>query len=249
MAHCAPGNDHGGNISSTNISPTNVAATNVAATNVRVRNAPRSSRAAAVLRGAGAGRAPLVLILLLAIMPLGQRLAAASWFKHGDPEITTLLYVYRPHLLLFDHKVGIYPFVVLQGGEPVPPEFAPLLVQALLQEGSAASVTEVPTAPWHATPVWEAGDWSESSRLAAAAADGRQRGFDFVVIGRVDSFFRTAAQGLEAKVTLWLVSTKDGAIVWYGAKKAEWLRRYSLEDCITRLAWSFALDWRPPPPP
>jgi hypothetical protein len=143
----------------------------------------------------------------------------------------------------------VYPFVVLQGGEPVPPEFAPLLAQALLQEGSARSVTPVPDAPWDPTPPWASSRWNEASRIAAVAADGRERGFDFVVLGRVDRFFRTAAQGLSAKVTVWLISTRDGAVVWYGAKQAEWLRRYSLEECTLRLAWSFATDWRPPPPP
>lgn len=192
---------------------------------------------------------PLVLMLLLGLPGMGSPLRAASWFKRGDPAITTFLYVYRPHLLLFDRKLGIYPFVILQGGEPAPPEFAPLLAQALLQEGSAASVTYVPAAPWDQTPVWEAGGWNEARRLAAIAADGRQRGFDFVVMGRVDSFFRTAAQGLVAKVTIWLISTEDGRVVWYGAKKAEWLRRFSLEEHVIRLAWSFATDWRPPPPP
>jgi hypothetical protein len=152
-------------------------------------------------------------------------------------------------LLLLDRKVGVYPFVVLQGGGPPPPEFAPLLTQALLQEGSARSVTQAPNAPWDSTPAWEANQWNEASRIAAVAADGRERGFDFVVLGRVDSFFRTAAQGLRAKVTVWLISTRDGAVVWYGAKKAEWLRRYVIEECVLRLAWSFAIDWRPPPPP
>jgi hypothetical protein len=192
--------------------------------------------------------AQLVLVLAL-VWPPAERLKAASWFKRGDPAITTFLFVYRPHLLLFDRKLGVYPFVILQGGEPPPPEFAPLLAQALLQEGSAASVTYVPEAPWDGTPVWEAGRWTEARRLAAIAADGRRRGFDFVVMGRVDSLFRTAGEGLAAKVTVWLISTRDGGVVWYGTKKAEWLRRFSLEECVIRLAWSFAIDWRPPAAP
>jgi hypothetical protein len=201
--------------------------------------------------GAAAKRLAFVLTLIAALALSGAAapLNASSWFKHGDPAITTLLFVYRPHLILLDRKVGVYPFQILQGGEPVPPQFAPLLSQALLQEGSASSVTSIPSAPWEGTPAWEADHWNEARRLAAVAADGRQRGFDFVVMGRVDSFFRTAAEGLMAKVTVWLVSTEDGAIVWYGAKKAEWLRRFSLEECVTRLAWSFAVDWRPPPSP
>jgi hypothetical protein len=148
--------------------------------------------------------------------------------------------------MLFDHKLGVYPFVIVQGGEPAPPEFAPVFAQALLQEGSASSVTYVPATPWDDTPAWEAGRWTDATRIAALAADARRRGFDFVVMGRIDSFFRTAAQGLAAKVTVWLISAHDGAVVWHGSKKAEWLRRFSLEDCVIRLAWSFATDWRPP---
>jgi hypothetical protein len=191
--------------------------------------------------------ARLLLVLMFLLEP--EPPLNAAGFKRGDPAITTFLFVYRPHLLLFDRKLGIYPFVILQRGEPAPPEFAPLLAQALLQEGSASAVTYVPTAPWDDTPVWEAERWTEARRLAAVAADGRQRGFDFVVMGRIDSLFRTAAQGLVAKVTIWLISTHDGSVAWHGLKKAEWLRRFSLEDCVIRLAWSFAVDWRPPPAP
>jgi hypothetical protein len=190
----------------------------------------------------------LVLLVALGLCAAQARLSA-GWFKRGDPAITTFLYVYRPHLLLLDRKLGVYPFVILQGGEPVPPEFGPAFAQALLQEASAAGVTYVPVAPWEGTPAWELDRWTAGGRLAAIAADGRQRGFDFVVMGRVDSFFRTAAQGLVAKVTVWLVSTENGAVVWYGAKKAEWLRRFSLEECVIRLCWSFATAWRPPHPP
>jgi hypothetical protein len=193
--------------------------------------------------------ARLTLLVLTLALGLSAPLHAATWFKRSDPAITTFLFVYRPHLLLFDRKLGIYPFVIVQGGEPPPPEFAPLLTQALLQEGSSGSVTNVPVAPWDATPAWEDSQWTEARRLAEIAADGRERGFDFVVMGRVDSFFRTAAQGLVAKVTVWLISTRDGAVVWYGTKKADWLRHFSLEECVIRLAWSFATDWRPPPPP
>jgi hypothetical protein len=209
---------------------------------------PRANAAAGAKAGTIAGRAVSALLFVLALAGAAP-LNASSWFKHGDPAITTFLFVYRPHLMLLDRKVGIYPFQILQGGEPIPPEFAPLLSQALLQEGSATSVTNIPAAPWDGTPPWEAEQWSEARRLAAVVADGRERGLDFVVLGRIDSLFRTAAEGLMAKVTVWLVSTEDGAIVWYGAKKAEWLRRFSLEECVTRLAWSFAVDWRPPPAP
>jgi hypothetical protein len=189
------------------------------------------------------------LLILLEFSTAGARLQAAPWFKRADPDITTHLFVYRTHLTLLDRRLGVYPFVIVQGGEPRPPEFGPPLTQALLQEGSAVSVTQVPGAPWDQTPDWEASRWNEASRIAAVAADGRERGFDFVVLGRVDSFFRTAAQGLTAKVTVWLISTQDGAVVWYGSKKAEWLRRYSVEECVLRLAWSFAIDWRPPSGP
>lgn len=188
-------------------------------------------------------------VILAGLLFAGDSLRAAPLFKRGDPHITTYLFVYRPHLMLLDRKLGVYPFEIVQGGEPLPPEFAPLLAQALLQEGSARSVTPVPSAPWDQTRAWEMGRWSEVHRIAAVAADGRERGFDFVVLGRIDRFFRTAAQGLMAKVTVWLISTEDGAVVWYGAKQAEWLRRYSVEDCVLRLTWSFAVDWRPPPPP
>jgi hypothetical protein len=193
--------------------------------------------------------AAFVLLALAASLLAEARLHAAPWFKRGDPEITTHLFVYRPHLLLLDRKLAVYPFVVVQGGEPVPPDFGPLLAQALLQEGSASSVTQIPDAPWDQTPTWEASRWNEAGRIAAVAADGRERGFDFVVLGRIDRFYRTAAQGLSAQVTVWLIETSDGAVVWYGAKKAEWLRRYTLEECVVRLAWSFAIEWRPPPPP
>lgn len=196
-----------------------------------------------------ARRAALVVMILIGVSLTVGRPQAAPWFKRADPDITTHLFVYRTHLTLLDRRLGVYPFVIAQGGEPRPPEFAPRLTQALLQEGSAVSVTQVPGAPWDQTPDWEASRWNEASRIAAVAADGRERGFDFVVLGRVDSFFRTAAQGLTAKVTVWLISTQDGAVVWYGSKKAEWLRRYSVEECVLRLAWSFATDWRPPPRP
>jgi hypothetical protein len=195
-----------------------------------------------------ARRAALVVMILIGVSLTAGSPQAAPWFKRADPDITTHLFVYRTHLTLLDRRLGVYPFVIAQGGEPRPPEFAPLLTQALLQEGSAASVTHVPGAPWDQTPDWEASRWNEASRIAAVAADGRERGFDFVVLGRVDSFFRTAAQGLTAKVSVWLISTQDGAVVWYGSKKAEWLRRYSVEECVLRLAWSFATDWRPPRP-
>ena len=190
-----------------------------------------------------------IALFAIALIAPAENLAAGSWFKRGDPHITTFLFVYRPHLLLLDRQLGVYPFVIEQGGEPSPPEFAPLFAQALLQEGSTASIVFVPEAPWEATAPWKAGLWTESARIAAVAADGRQRGFDFVVLGRVDRLYRTTADGLVAKVTVWLISTADGAVVWYGAKNADWLRRFPLEDCILRLGWAFAIDWRPPPPP
>jgi len=192
-----------------------------------------------------------VFAALFAAVPAasGGSAPAAAWFKRGDPHITTFLFVYRPHLVLMDRELGVYPFVILQEGEPSPPEFGPLFTQALLQEGSIASVAYVPEAPWDGAPVWKANGWTEASRIAAVAADGRQRGYDFVVLGRVDRLFRTASDGLVARVTVWLISTSDGAVVWYGAKNADWLRRFPLEDCVLRLGWSFAVDWRPPPPP
>ncbi len=194
-------------------------------------------------------RAVALLLAAVGVLCGTQPVKAAPLFKRGDPRITTYLFVYRPYLVLLDRKVGVYPFDVVQQGEPVPPAFAPLLAQALLQEGSAVSVTQVPIAPWEQTPIWEAPQWSEAGRIAAVLADGRERGFDYVVLGRIDRFYRTAAQGLMARVTVWLISTQDGAVVWYGAKHAEWLRRYPLEECLLNLAWSFAIDWRPPLPP
>ena len=177
-----------------------------------------------------------------------DRLKSFPGFNRGDPKIQTIVFVYMPHLIISDKRVGVLPFDLPADGEPQAPPFGAFLQQALLESEAARSVSYIPSLPWAKVPAWKLERWTEADRISVAAQDGRARGLDYVAIGRVDSLFRTASHGLQANVTLWLISSSDGRVAWYGAKKAVWLRRYPTEECLLRLAWSFVTEWRAPKP-
>ena len=67
-----------------------------------------------------------------------------------------------------------------------------------------------------------------------------------MIWGTVENFYRDARGGLRVRVSLRVLSAKSGAVLWRGEKRAEWRRRFPVEDCLLNLAWSFVAEWLPP---
>ena len=108
-------------------------------------------------------------------------------------------------------------------------------------------IDSVPSLPWDNLPAWKVRELTDADRIAAVAKQGYSRKLDLVILGSVDALFRKPSKGLTARVTLRVINTRDGEVLWYGTKRADWLRRFALDDCLLRLAWSFVSEWSAPP--
>ena len=119
--------------------------------------------------------------------------------------------------------------------------------QALLQNAKAEMIDSVPSLPWDNLPAWKVRELTDADRIAAVAKQGYSRKLDLVILGSVDALFRKPSKDLTARVTLRVINTRDGEVLWYGTKRADWLRQFALDDCLLRLAWSFVSEWSAAP--
>ena len=190
----------------------------------------------------------VILSLTLAWLtePVFGQLKGFPWFNRGDPKITTRVYTRNPGFRLACKDVGVFPFAVPELNGPRPPDFSTSLRQALLTQGAAETIAHVSTLPWDEVPAWKVRELSESDKLGAIAADAANRKLEVAVIGRLGSAFRKPAKGLTVRATVWIIDARDGEVLWYGTKQADWIRYFPLEECLYHLAWSFVLEWGRP---
>ena len=192
------------------------------------------------------------LIFCLSMLAVGstlpaQKLKPFPFFNRSDPKIDTRVFVHAPQLKLAGKEVGVLPFSRSSQPDHNAPSFETFLQQALLQNAKAEMIDSVPTLPWDNLPAWKLIELTDADRIDAVAKQGYSRKLDLVVFGKVDALFRKPSKGLVARVTLRVVSTRDGEILWYGTKRADWLRHFTLEDCLLHLARSFVSEWSASP--
>ena len=180
------------------------------------------------------------------IEPVFGQLKSFPWFNRGDPKITTRVFTRNPGLRLSCKDVGVFPFEVPELTEPRSPDFSTAMRQALLTQGAAETIAHVSTLPWDEVPAWKARELSESDKLAAIAADAAARKLEIALVGRVGSAFRKPGKGLTVRATVWIIDARDGTVLWYGTKQADWIRYFPLDECLYHLAWSFVLEWGRP---
>ena len=176
-----------------------------------------------------------------------QKLKPFPFFNRSDPKMETRVFVHAPQLKLACKEVGVLPFSRSNQPDPKAPSFETFLQQALLQNAKAEMIDSVPTLPWGNLPDWKVRELTDADRIDAVAKQGYSRKLDLVIFGTVDTLFRKPSRGLVARVTLRVISTRDGEIHWYGTKRADWLRHFALEDCLLHLAWSFVSEWSASP--
>ena len=176
-----------------------------------------------------------------------QKLKSFPFFNRSDPKIETRVFVHAPQLKLACKEVGVLPVSRSHQPDPAAPAFETFLQQALLQNAKAEMIDSVPSLPWDNLPAWKVRELTDADRIAAVAKQGYSRKLDLVILGSVDALFRKPSKGLTARVTLRVINTRDGEVLWYGTKRADWLRRFALDDCLLRLAWSFVSEWSAPP--
>ncbi len=185
----------------------------------------------------------LVLIAIAAADGLSAQLKGFPWINRSDPKINAVVFVDAPRFKLACKEVGVFPFRVPDQGEPQASAFATLLRQALLMQGAAETIADIPSLPWDDMPAWKLRELSDAEKISAVAKDGDARRLDLVVLGSVDSLFRKPSGGLEARVTIRVVDTRDGEILWYGTRHADWVRYFPVEECLLHIAWSFVEAW------
>ncbi len=195
---------------------------------------------------------PRLLVSCLGTLVVGstlpaQKLKPFPFFNRSDPKIETRVFVRAPQLKLACREVGVLPFSRSNQPNPNVPSFETFLQQALLQSAKAEMIDSVPALPWDNLPDWKVRQLTDVDRIGAVAKQGYSRKLDLVIFGTVDTLFRKPSKGLVARVTLRVISTRDGEVLWYGTKRADWLRRFALEDCLLHLAWSFVSEWNAPP--
>jgi hypothetical protein len=187
----------------------------------------------------------LLIATLWLISPLrGDRLKPFPWFNRGDPRIQTHVFLRGVDLDISGKRIAIYPFDVSPKVQPDLAPFGPVLEQALYQEGTAAVVEYLPVAPWRGPLSPQMKEPTDRERDNLGVIDARSRNADLLVVGRVQPAFRTAGGGLLVNITVRVLSARDGRILWYGRKRADWIRRFPIEDCFLNLAWSLVKDWR-----
>ncbi len=185
----------------------------------------------------------LVLIAITAADGLSAQLKGFPWINRGDPKINASVFVDAPRFKLACKEVGVFPFRVPDQGEPQAVAFATLLRQALLMQGAAEMIADIPSLPWDDMPAWKLRELTDGEKISAVAKDGDARRLDLVILGSVDSLFRKPSGGLEARVTIRVVDTSDGEILWYGTRQADWIRYFPAEECLLHIAWSFVEAW------
>ncbi len=190
------------------------------------------------------------LAAVILIVSQGSQAAAAlqsgglfPWLRRGDPKIETFVFMQRAGLAVGKKRIGLLPFPAAREAEPVPPDFASSLLRALLEDRQVTEVRKPEQAPWVALPEWRRRELDEPEQVRSAVAWGRAQGLDLIVLGRTEALFRTARQGLTVKVSVRVLSAEDGRVVWYGRKRAEWIRLFPIEDCMLHLARSFVEEW------
>ena len=175
--------------------------------------------------------------------PVFAQLKSFPWFNRGDPKITTRIFTRNPGFRLSCKDVGVFPFAGPELSAQPSPDLATYVRQALLAHGAAKTVAHVSTLPWDEVPAWKARELGENEKLRAIAADAANRELEVAVVGRLGSAFRKPSKGLTVRATVWIINARDGEILWYGTKQANWIRYFPLEECLYHLAWSFVLDW------
>ena len=185
----------------------------------------------------------LVLITIAAADGLSAQLKGFPWVNRSDPKINADIFVDAPRFKLACKEVGVFPFSGPDQGEPQAFAFATFLRQALLMQGAAESIADIPSLPWDDMPAWKLRELTDGKKISAVAKDGDARRLDLVVLGSVDSLFRKPSGGLEARVTIRVVDTSDGKILWYGTRQAAWIRYFPTEECLLHIAWSFVDGW------
>ena len=175
--------------------------------------------------------------------PVLAQLKSFPWFNRSDPKITTRVFTRNPGFRLSCKDVGVFPFSVSELSESASADLSTYVRQALLAQGVAETIAHISTAPWNEVPAWKARKLSENDKLRAIGADAAGRGLELAVVGRLGAAFRKPSKGLSVRATVWVIRARDGEIVWYGTKHADWIRYFPLEECLYHLAWSFVLDW------
>ncbi len=154
-----------------------------------------------------------------------------KFFNRSDPKVQTLIFIDNAALDITDRRIGIFPFPASPFAAPSP-AFGEVLHQSILAIEIAGQVVYLDN-------VKQEGEQSETERIAAAARYGRALKLDLVMLGRVDSLSARSSGALNVKITLRIISTRNGEVLWYGVKKVDWIRRYPIEDCLRLVAESF----------
>ena len=187
-------------------------------------------------------------IIILALLSDQAALALQSggvfgWLRRADPKIETFVFTQHDGLAVGEKRIGLLPFPAASEAEPAPPDFALSLLRALLEDRRVDEVRKLDEAPWEALPEWRKRTLDKQEQVRAAVGLGPYAGFGSDRPRPGGDVFRTARQGLTMKVSLRVLSTEDGRVLWYGRKRAEWIRSFPTEDCLLRLARSFVEGW------
>jgi len=142
---------------------------------------------------------------------------ALPGFRRKDPRIQTFTYRRAYPLHLAGRSIAILPFPAPQPGRPKAPDFAPFLGLAL--------------------------GWAFPDSVIEL--DGNPTGADVLIEGKVDLLHRVGAQGLKASISasVFDVSAGEPFVLWSGTKKADWIRRFPMDDCLLQLADDFVKTW------
>lgn len=143
---------------------------------------------------------------------------AVELFGRKDPRILTQTYRHSDAIALAERSIRVEPILADQPGKPKPPDFAPFLAKSL--------------------------EWAfpEAEILVGEPADAPA---EALVRGSIELFHRLGSQGLRVKIALTLFDTGEGEelVLWRGAKRADWVRRFPTDDCMLTLADDFAAEW------
>lgn len=140
-------------------------------------------------------------------------------FQRKDPRIHTQVYREADRIRLDGRAISIPPFAAPQAGKPRPPDFAPFLAKALSWAFPESTV------------------YLDETPCACS---------EVVIRGRIDLYHRVGSGGLKVKVSASVldVSAEQEYVLWFGAKKADWIRRFAADDCLLLLADDFVASWQ-----
>ena len=139
-------------------------------------------------------------------------------FRRKDPRIRTLTYRHADAIRPAGRPFVVQRFTSDQAGRPAPPDFAPFVSRALAWAFPQSAVFQEPRP---------------------------DNGPKIRIQGRIDLFHRFGSQGLRVEISACVleVSCDEETVLWLGAKKADWIRRYSTDDCLLLLADDFVATW------